>query len=134
MRSSTPFPGQTDTMFKDKFHKWPKLMRYLVFISLLPSAILLVLAQTPSGRESDLLSPSLIVASINLILIGWGLILKIRARKYWYRNYHIGKTILIALLPLITSTYLVLNTHATSSATSTLPGQPVSRSVQLSIN
>ncbi|UTM58660.1 hypothetical protein L4174_007455 [Photobacterium sp. CCB-ST2H9] len=130
MRSSTPFPGQTDTIFKDKFHKWPKLMRYLVFISLLPSAVLLIFAHTPTGTESNLLPSCLVASVINILLISWGLILKIKARKYWYRNYHIGKTILLALLQLIASTYLVLDTNTRSSLTN----QPVARTVQLSIN
>ncbi|WP_249199221.1 hypothetical protein [Photobacterium sp. GJ3] len=129
MRSSTPFPGQNDNIFRDKFHKWPKLMRYLVLVSLLPAAFLLIVSQMTADNQS-LQAPCLIAASFNVALFCWGMVLKLKARKYWYRQYHIGKTMLVALLPVLISTYLILNSVSPEAVAS----QPLSRSVQISIN
>ncbi|MDO6705458.1 hypothetical protein [Photobacterium sp. 1_MG-2023] len=129
MRSSIPFPGQNDNIFRDKFHKWPKLMRYLVLVSLLPAAFLLIVSQMTADDQS-LQAPCLIAASFNVALFCWGMVLKLKARKYWYRQYHIGKTMLVALLPVLVSTYLILNSVSPEAVAS----QPLSRSVQISIN
>ncbi|QUJ69072.1 hypothetical protein KDD30_06335 [Photobacterium sp. GJ3] len=116
-------------MFRDKFHKWPKLMRYLVLVSLLPAAFLLIVSQMTADNQS-LQAPCLIAASFNVALFCWGMVLKLKARKYWYRQYHIGKTMLVALLPVLISTYLILNSVSPEAVAS----QPLSRSVQISIN
>ena len=46
------------------------------------------------------------VGGFNVVLILWGVLLKIRSRKYWYRNYHIGKTLMLALIPILASCYV----------------------------
>ncbi|WP_120510714.1 hypothetical protein [Photobacterium salinisoli] len=130
MRSSSPFPGQTDNIFRDKFCKWPKLMRYLVFISLLPPAFFVALVHADAVNVDEVLIPSIIASALNILLFFWGIILKVKARKHWYRNYHIGKTMLIALLPVIASSYILLEQHETKTAANHF----APRSVQLSVN
>ncbi|NAW64970.1 hypothetical protein [Photobacterium halotolerans] len=130
MRSSSPFPGQTDNIFRDKFCKWPKLMRYLVFISLLPPAFLVAIVHADTVSFNEVLIPSIAASALNILLFFWGIVLKVKARKYWYRNYHIGKTMLVALLPVIASSYMLLEQHEPKTAANHL----APRSVQLSVN
>ncbi|UIP29228.1 MULTISPECIES: hypothetical protein [Photobacterium] len=130
MRSSSPFPGQNDKIFRDKFCKWPKLMRYLVFISLLPPAFLVTLLHADAVSFDEILIPGMMASALNILLFFWGIILKVKARKHWYRNYHIGKTMFIALLPVIASSYMFLEQHEPNTAANHL----APRSVQLSVN
>ncbi|WP_231569020.1 DUF3624 family protein [Photobacterium gaetbulicola] len=130
MNCSKPFPGQSDQMFKDKFGKWPRIMRLLVLFSLLPPLLAFILVQN-SITSYQSLQPLLIpIASLNALLLFWGLLLKIRARKYWYRNYHIGKTMLLAFIPLMASGYIVL----TELASDKVINQPKPQVVQISVN
>ncbi|PSU13597.1 hypothetical protein C9J03_06295 [Photobacterium gaetbulicola] len=117
-------------MFKDKFGKWPRIMRLLVLFSLLPPLLAFILVQN-SITSYQSLQPLLIpIASLNALLLFWGLLLKIRARKYWYRNYHIGKTMLLAFIPLMASGYIVL----TELASDKVINQPKPQVVQISVN
>lgn len=109
MHCSKPFPGQADQMFKDKFCKWPKLMRALVIISLIPPFAILFMVYRQLAPVAALDDALTLTAGFNLLLLFWGLLLKIRSRKYWYRNYHIGKTMLLAMLPVIASGYILLS-------------------------
>ncbi|WP_299015421.1 hypothetical protein [uncultured Photobacterium sp.] len=130
MYYSKPFPGQADQMFKDKFCKWPKLMRTLVFISLLPSTTLIFLVHQQDASLAALESTLAITAAFNLLLLCWGLFLKIRSKRYWYRNYHIGKTMLLAALPLLACGYMfLLNPEIPDMAK-----QQKAQAVQISIN
>ena len=95
-------------MFKDKFGKWPRIMRLLVLFSLLPPLVAFILVQNNITTFESLQSLLTSIASLNALLLFWGLLLKIRARKYWYRNYHIGKTMLLAFVPLMACGYLLV--------------------------
>lgn len=132
MNYSQPFPGQNEQMFKDKFGKWPRLMRAVVLISLLPPVIVYFLVNqqvtSPVAMHDVLLS----IAVLNVTLFVWGLLLKIRARKYWYRNYHIGKTMLLSVAPIIACGYILI-TDAPSSRNQ-VANQPQSIPVRISID
>lgn len=130
MHCSKPFPGQADQMFKDKFCKWPKLMRALVIISLFPpaAALFMVTRQlAPIDALDDTLS---LTIGFNVILLLWGILLKIRSRKYWYRNYHIGKTMALAVMPLIASGYILLQQPEVPS----MAKQQKNQTVYISLN
>ncbi|MDX1301646.1 hypothetical protein [Photobacterium sp.] len=71
-----------------------------------------------------------IIAAFNLLMLFWGLILKIRAKKYWYRNYHIGKTMLFALIPVVACGYLL----ATEQSDPQVAQQVEIRSVEITTN
>ncbi|TDR75871.1 DUF3624 family protein [Photobacterium lutimaris] len=130
MNCSKPFPGQSEQMFKDKFGKWPRIMRSLVLFSLLPPLVAFILVQNNLTTYQSLQSLLTSVASLNAILLVWGLLLKIRARKYWYRNYHIGKTMLVAILPLMACGYIVV----TELSSSKIITQSKPQVVQISVN
>ncbi|MGR5062243.1 hypothetical protein [Photobacterium sp. DNB22_13_2] len=130
MNCSKPFPGQSDQMFKDKFGKWPRIMRLLVLFSLLPPLLAFILVQNNITTYQSLHPLLVSIASLNAILLFWGLLLKIRARKYWYRNYHIGKTMLLAFVPLIACSYVVL----TELSTDKVITQSKPQVVQISVN
>lgn len=130
MNCSKPFPGQSDQMFKDKFGKWPRIMRLLVLFSLLPPFVAFILVENGITTYQSLHSLLVSIASLNAILLFWGLLLKIRARKYWYRNYHIGKTMLLAFIPLTACGYIVV-TELSSSKVIT---QTTPQVVQISVN
>ncbi|MGF1687037.1 hypothetical protein L4C36_10115 [Photobacterium japonica] len=130
MHYSKPFPGQSEHMFKDKFSKWPRIMRALVLLSLLPPALLILLVHQQLAPVSALHDVLLAVTVLNVTLLVWGLALKIRARKYWYRSYHIGKTMVLAAIPIMACGYIFL----TELPKSELLAQPTSRTVQLTIN
>lgn len=130
MHCTKPFPGQAEQMFKDKFCKWPKLMRAMVLISLIPPSVILVMVHNqfvPSAGIKDIMT---ITAAFNLLLLFWGLLLKIRSRKYWYRNYHIGKTMALAMLPLIAACYVMLANNDIADIAS----QQEAKTVYLSLN
>ncbi|OAN18762.1 hypothetical protein A3K86_01860 [Photobacterium jeanii] len=117
-------------MFKDKFCKWPKLLRVFVILSLLPPAFVFILVQqqlAPSLALNDVL---LMVGGFNVVLILWGVLLKIRSRKYWYRNYHIGKTLMLALIPILASCYVSFSEMPESQVVK----QEQVRSVEIAIN
>lgn len=130
MNCSKPFPGQSDQMFKDKFGKWPRIMRLLVLFSLLPPLVAFILVQNNITTYESLHNLLVSIASLNALLLFWGLLLKIRARKYWYRNYHIGKTMLLAFIPLMACGYIVL-TELSSEKVIT---QNKPQVVQISVN
>ncbi|MEJ2763730.1 hypothetical protein VV869_07070 [Photobacterium sp. MCCC 1A19761] len=109
MYSSQPFPGQSNQMFKDKFCKWPKLMRLLVLLNLLPTTVIIFVVHQQLAPFSMLDEVLALTAGFNGLLLLWGILLKIRAKKYWYRNYHIGKTMALALLPVLASGYLFVS-------------------------
>ncbi|MDO6542338.1 hypothetical protein [Photobacterium sanguinicancri] len=109
MLCSKPFPGQTDHIFKDKFNKWPKLFRAFVLLSLLPPALVMLLVSQQLAPLNALIDTVTLTCGFNIMLIAWGVLLKVRARKYWYRNYHIGKTLVLACLPFIASAYIALS-------------------------
>ncbi|MBC7005974.1 hypothetical protein BIZ37_25780 [Photobacterium sp. BZF1] len=117
-------------MFKDKFGKWPRIMRLLVLFSLLPPLVAFILVQNNITTYQSLHNLLVSIASLNAFLLFWGLLLKIRARKYWYRNYHIGKTMLLAFVPLMACGYIVL-TELTSDKVIT---QSKPQAVQISVN
>ncbi|PSW03803.1 hypothetical protein C9I89_16570 [Photobacterium lipolyticum] len=94
-------------MFKDKFCKWPKLLRSLIFISLLPPFVTMLFVYNQLAPLHLLYDILTLIGAFNLLMLFWGLILKIRAKKYWYRNYHIGKTMLLALIPVVACGYLL---------------------------
>ncbi|WP_232323294.1 hypothetical protein [Photobacterium sp. J15] len=130
MYYSKPFPGQAEQMFKDKFCIWPRLMRGLVFVSLLPSAIVTLLVLQQHASLEALESALIITAAFNLLLLCWGVFLKVRSKKYWYRNYHIGKTMVIASLPLVACFYLFVANPDTAD----IAKQQRSQVVQISVN
>ena len=130
MHYSKPFPGQNEQMFKDKFSKWPRLMRLLVLLSLLPPTILLFLVHSELAPIKALHDVLMAVTTLNVALLFWGLVLKIRARKYWYRSYHIGKTMLLAIVPIMACGYILLKEPPKSQ----MGQQPLSRTVQITIN
>ncbi|MGF1871311.1 hypothetical protein [Photobacterium indicum] len=117
-------------MFKDKFCKWPKLLRFLVFISLIPPLGMFYLVYSNLAPAYLLNETLTMVGSFNLILLTWGLLLKIRAKKYWYRSYHIGKTMLLALIPILACGYLL----ATDQNAPRVAQQVKSQYVEISIN
>ncbi|PSW21554.1 hypothetical protein C9I98_05080 [Photobacterium sanctipauli] len=118
-------------MFKDKFGKWPRLMKLLVLLSLLPPVTALVLVHqnlAPLHLMHDVLVG---VSCFNALLLTWGLLLKIRSKKYWYRNYHIGKTMMLAVVPILACGYiLVTDPHEHNIANQTKQD----RAVQITIN
>lgn len=116
-------------MFKDTFGKWPRLMRLLVLFSLLPPIAVVFLIHYHIAPVHALLDIFICVASLNGALLVWGLILKIRAKKYWYRNYHIGKTMMLAILPILACGYVLV----TEKPDNKIVIQHT-QSVQLSIN
>ncbi|WEM41094.1 hypothetical protein PTW35_10620 [Photobacterium sp. DA100] len=130
MNCSKPFPGQSDQMFKDKFGKWPRIMRTLVLFSLLPPLLAFILVQNNITTYQSLQPLLIPIAGLNALLLCWGLMLKIRARKYWYRNYHIGKTMLLAFIPLMASGYIVLTELSSDKVIS----QSKPQVVQISVN
>ncbi|MGF1692916.1 hypothetical protein [Photobacterium kagoshimensis] len=130
MLCSKPFPGQTDHIFKDKFNKWPTLLRALVIISLLPPAFAMLLVSQQLAPFNALIDIFTLVGGFNIILIIWGVLLKIRARKYWYRNYHIGKTLLLASLPILASAYIAFSEIPDNRVVQ----QERSRAVEVAIN
>ncbi|MCQ1058471.1 hypothetical protein ACQKPX_02625 [Photobacterium sp. DNB23_23_1] len=130
MNCSKPFPGQSDQMFKDKFNKWPRIMRLLVLFSLLPPIVAFILVQNNITTYQSIHPLLVSIASLNAILLLWGLLLKVRARKYWYRNYHIGKTMLLAFVPLLACSYVVL----TEPSTDKVITQSKPQIVQISVN
>lgn len=130
MFCSKPFPGQTDHIFKDKFCKWPKLLRSLIFISLLPPFVAMFFVYNQLAPLDLLYDILTIIAAFNLLMLFWGLILKIRAKKYWYRNYHIGKTMLFALIPVVACGYLL----ATEQSDPQVAQQVEIRSVEITTN
>lgn len=105
-------------------------MRSLVLFSLLPPLVAFILVQNNLTTYQSLQSLLTSVASLNAILLVWGLLLKIRARKYWYRNYHIGKTMLVAILPLMACGYIVV----TELSSSKIITQSKPQVVQISVN
>ncbi|MGF1877001.1 hypothetical protein [Photobacterium profundum] len=130
MSCANPFTGQESHMFKDKFCKWPKLLRFLVFISLIPPLGMFYLVYSNLAPAYLLNETLTIVGSFNLILLTWGLLLKIRAKKYWYRSYHIGKTMLLALIPILACGYLL----ATDQNAPRVAQQVKTQYVEISIN
>ncbi|MGF1702337.1 hypothetical protein L4D09_18750 [Photobacterium makurazakiensis] len=107
MNCTKPFPGQTDQMFKDKFGKWPRLMKLCVLLSLLPPVIVLILIHNNIASMPMMYDVLVYVSGFNALLLTWGLLLKIRSKKYWYRNYHIGKTMLLAVVPILACGYIL---------------------------
>ncbi|UXI02504.1 hypothetical protein [Photobacterium sp. TY1-4] len=130
MYSSQPFPGQSNQMFKDKFCKWPKLMRLLVLLNFLPTAIIVFVVHQQLAPFSMLDEILALTAGFNGLLLLWGVLLKIRAKKYWYRNYHIGKTMALALLPVLASGYLFVSQPAIPD----MAQQQEAKSVYISLN
>ncbi|MCW8327744.1 hypothetical protein MD588_02905 [Photobacterium sp. SDRW27] len=130
MNCSKPFPGQADQMFKDKFCKWPKLMRVLVLVSLIPPAALFFMVQNQLVPQAALHEVLTITTGFNLLLLLWGLILKVRSKKYWYRNYHIGKTMVIAMVPVLACGYVLV----TNQDMPNMAKQQEAQIVQISVN
>ena len=130
MNCSKPFPGQSEQMFKDKFCIWPKLMRTLVLISLIPPSAILFMAHKQLAPLAGLHDLLMITLSFNLLLLFWGGLLKLRSRKYWYRNYHIGKTMALAMIPVLASGYFMLS----SPETPDMAQQHDAKAVYISLN
>lgn len=65
-------------MFKDKFGKWPRIMRLLVLFSLLPPLVAFILVQNNITTYQSLHNLLVSIASLNAFLLFWGLLLKIR--------------------------------------------------------
>ncbi|PSW26151.1 hypothetical protein C9I94_04805 [Photobacterium swingsii] len=117
-------------MFKDKFCKWPKLLRAFVILSLLPPAFVMLLVSQQLAPLDVLIDIFTLVGGFNVILVIWGGLLKIRARKYWYRNYHIGKTLVLACLPILASAYIAFSEIPDNRVVQ----QERSRAVEVAIN
>ncbi|UTV28887.1 hypothetical protein [Photobacterium atrarenae] len=130
MYSSQPFPGQSSQMFKDKFCKWPKLMRLLVLLNLLPTIVIVFVVHQQLAPFSMLDEVLAVTAGFNGLLLLWGVLLKIRSKKYWYRNYHIGKTMAVALLPVLASGYLFISQPTMPD----MAQQQESKAVYISLN
>ncbi|WP_053062383.1 hypothetical protein [Photobacterium aquae] len=130
MSYSKPFPGQNERVFKDTFGKWPRLMRWLVLISLFPPMLTLFLVQQDYTSITALRDTVTWTLLSNSSLLLWGILLRIRARKYWYRNYHIGKTMLLAFVPIAVCGYLLIAEAVPKHMVTN--NQP--RTVQISIN
>ncbi|HIF9258544.1 hypothetical protein [Photobacterium damselae] len=130
MSCSNPFPGQTTNIFKDKFCKWPRLLQISIVLSFLPIfAVLIAVKQNIASLQS--LSDTIVVMGFfNIFLLAWGLILFFKARKHWYRNYHIGKSLLVAVLPIFLSGYILINDLPDNRTVQ----QETSKVVEFSIN
>ncbi|MGF1723731.1 hypothetical protein [Photobacterium nomapromontoriensis] len=104
-------------------------MRLLVLFSLLPPIVVVVLINYHIAPVHALLDIFICVATLNGTLFIWGLILKIRAKKYWYRNYHIGKTMMLAIIPILACGYVLITEKPVNKIVT-----QQTQSVQLSIN
>ncbi len=109
MRMVSPLPGQQDRLFCDNFRKWPRLFHFVVLVAVsinISAFILTSPFSLPPATLHDILT---LWGLGNLLLLLWGLLLKLKAKSIWYRNYHIGKSLLLLIFLLIVD-FLALTT------------------------
>ncbi|CAH0533047.1 hypothetical protein VST7929_00898 [Vibrio stylophorae] len=106
MRRASPFPDQSHRVFVDHFGRWPRLLMRMVLLSYFALCLVFILEWLNLSETFNLniLCPFLtttVCALLNALLLIWAIILHLKARQIWYRNYHTGITITLALLPIL---------------------------------
>ena len=105
-------------------------MRVLVLVSLIPPFAMLFMMYNQFAPHQAFYDVLTITTGFSLVLLFWGVILKIRSRKYWYRNYHIGKTMVLAMVPVLACGYMLI----TNQSIPNMAKQPETQIVQISVN